>query len=193
MVSITKGLNLKCKNNLGGVKYIYLFPFVKYQRSLIGLNGNFLVNFPQTEIYKFEFVGVPTLDISQDEDDGGKFYNNSISFNLQGLKDAFEVQKLAKKDYRCIIETNKGNKRILGLFNGLYLDKLTSNTGSGKSDLNGFSLSFKGEEIKEPFFIEDLADAGFTVNQNIETYFRITQNGDFRTTQNNDNRIINNG
>ena len=193
MVSITKGYNISCKNNLGGVKYIYLFPFVKYPRSLIEFTDNLLDVFPTTIIYKFEFVGVPSLDISQEENDGGKFYNNSISFELQGLQDAFTVQKLSKKDYRCIVEMNNGNKRILGLFNGLYLDKLSSNTGSGKSDLNGFSLSFKGEEIKEPLFINNLNDAGFTVNQDIETFFRITQSGDFRTIQNNDNRIIQNG
>lgn len=178
MVSITSGYNYKCNDNLGGVKYIYLFPFVKYPRSQINITNNILNTFPTTTIYKFEFVGSPSLEISQEENDGGKFYNESISFDLLGLNDSFEIQKLIKKDYRCIIEDNNGNKRILGLYNGLELNSLNSSTGGGKSDLNGFKLSFKGQEINEPFFINDLNDAGFTISGQDLDYL-LQENGDF--------------
>lgn len=126
--------------------------------------GNVLVSYPTTVIYEFDFVGNPNLDISQDENDGGKFYNNNITFDLVGLKDAVEVQKLAKKDYIIIFEDENGNNRILGLKNGLALDSLTSNTGGAKSDLSGFNLSFKGQEEEEPYFINDLANAGFVLD-----------------------------
>ena len=66
--------------------------------------GNLLVSYPTTLIYEFEFVGNPNIDISQDENDGGKFYNNNITFDLVGLSDAVEIQKLAKKDYIIIVK-----------------------------------------------------------------------------------------
>jgi len=126
--------------------------------------GNLLVSYPTTLIYEFDFVGNPNVDISQDENDGGKFYNNNITFDLVGLSDAVEIQKLAKKDYIIIFEDENGNNRILGLKNGLALDSLTSNTGGAKSDLSGFNLSFKGQEEEEPYFINNLADAGFVLD-----------------------------
>lgn len=187
MVSITSGYNYKCNDNLGGVKYIYLFPFVKYQRSLINITNNVLNTFPTTTIFKFEFLGSPTLEISQEENDGGKFYNQSISFDLLGLNDSFEIQKLIKKDYRCIIEDNNGNKRILGLYNGLELNSFNSSTGSGKSDLNGFKLSFKGQEINEPFFINDLESAGFVIGQ---FNFLLLEDGFYLLQENNDKIIL---
>ena len=110
--------------------------------------GNLLVSYPTTVIYYFEFVG-------------GKFYNNNITFDLVGLSDAVEIQKLAKKDYIIIFEDENGNNRILGLRNGLALDSLTSTTGGAKSDLSGFNLSFKGQEEQEPYFINNLANSGF--------------------------------
>ena len=163
MVSLTKNYFINCKSNLGGVRKLYLFPFVKYSRSLLTVVGNLLVSYPTTLIYEFNFVGNPNVDISQDENDGGKFYNNNITFDLVGLKDAVEIQKLAKKDYIIIFEDENGNNRILGLKNGLALDSLTSNTGGAKSDLSGFNLSFKGQEEEEPYFINNLANAGFVL------------------------------
>jgi hypothetical protein len=163
LVSLTKNYFINCKSNLGGVRKLYLFPFVKYSRSLISVVGNVLVSYPTTVIYEFDFVGTPNVDISQDENDGGKFYNNNITFDLLGLKDAVEIQKLAKKDYIIIFEDENGNNRILGLKNGLALDSLTSNTGGAKSDLSGFNLSFKGQEEEEPYFINNLSNAGFVL------------------------------
>lgn len=187
MVSLTSGYKYKCNKNLGGVKYIYLFPFVKYPRSIIDITNNVLDLFPATEIYKFEFIGSANLEINQEENDGGKFYNQGISFDLVNIKDAFEIQKLSKKDYRCIIEDNNGNKRILGLYNGLELNTLTSQSGSGKSDLNGFKLSFKGQEVNEPYFINNLENAGFTIYE--ESYL-LLENGFYLLQENNDKIIL---
>lgn len=182
MVSLTKNYFINCKSNLGGVRKLYLFPFVKYSRSLVTVVGNLLVSYPTTLIYEFEFVGNPNVDISQDENDGGKFYNNNITFDLVGLSYAVEIQKLAKKDYIIIFEDENGNKRILGLRNGLVLDSLTSSTGGAKSDLSGFNLSFKGQEEQEPYFINNLANTGFVLDNEppliIENYTDLFYTGE---------------
>ena len=147
--------------------------------------GNVLVSYPTTLIYEFDFVGNPNVDISQDENDGGKFYNNNITFDLLGLKDALEIQKLAKKDYIIIFEDENGNNRILGLKNGLSLDSLTSNTGGAKSDLSGFNLSFKGQEEEEPYFINNLFDTGFQIENPFEDDFILQENSSFLLLENN--------
>ena len=56
MVSINT-YDRKCKSTLGGLKKIYLFPFVKYNRSQIIINGMELIEFPSTGIVEFDVIG----------------------------------------------------------------------------------------------------------------------------------------
>ena len=188
MVStITQGYNRKCKNSLGGISKLWLFPYVKYSRSQIIIDGNILETFPNTTIYRFNFVGDPSPTENQTEDDGGKYYDLGISFDLQGLNDSANIEKLLYKDYRFIIQDRNGLFRIFGLYDGVECSSLKSNTGSSKADLNGFSLSFEGKEEKGSFFINNLEEAGFF---DADFNYRITQDGQFRITENNNFRII---
>lgn len=194
MVSITQGYNRSCKSSIGGVKKVYFFSFVKYARSLITLNSNVLTSFPTTIIYDFDGFESGGFSESMQEDDGGKFVSQKIdlTFKNSGLN-FLDFQKLLFKDIRLIIEDYNGNKRILGLYNGLEVTNLKSDIGTSKSSLNGFNLSVEGNELISAPFINDLNDAGFTISGTEETFYRITQNGDLRITQNNNNRITQNG
>ena len=187
MVStITSGRDRQCRNNLGGISKLWLFPFVKYSRSQIVINNNVLLSFPDTTIYRFNYNGNPAPTENQSENDGGKFYDLSISFDLLYSSDAPNIEKLLKKDYRLIFQDRNGLYRIFGLYTGLVCDSLTYNSGGGKSDLNGFTLSFSGQEEKGSFFIDNLEDAGFF---DADIDFRITELGEFRITENNNFRI----
>ena len=187
MEVVKNGYDRQCKDAKSGVKYIYLFPFVKYSRSQIITTNNFLNTFPETIIYKFETNGNPILNESQEVDAGGKFFNQSLSFDLVYRDDFENLKKLLKKDYRCIVFDNNGYYRILGLYNGLELGSLNYNTGGGKTELNGFKLDFSGKEERESFFINNLEDAGF-IDGGVE--FRILESGEFRLTESNEFRIL---
>jgi len=184
--TITSGRDRVCRNNLGGISKLWLFPFVKYSRSQIVINNNVLLSFPDTTIYRFNYNGNPAPAENQSENDGGKFYDLSISFDLLYSTDAPNIEKLLKKDYRLIFQDRNGLYRIFGLYTGLVCDSLTYNSGSGKSELNGFTLSFTGQEEKGSFFIDNLEDAGFF---DADIDFRITELGEFRITENDNFRI----
>jgi len=189
MVStITSGYNRKCKDNLGGVDEIYLFPFVNYSRSQINVSENILVTFPTTTIYKFYSNGSPNANESQEQDDGGKYYNQTLALELQGANESENISKLLRKDYRLIFRDRNGLYRIFGLYNGLEAGTLNYDTGSGKSDFNGFKIDFSGKEEYQSFFINDLEEAGFF---NADFDYRITEAGEFRITENNEFRIVN--
>jgi hypothetical protein len=68
----------------------------------------------------------------------------------------------------------------------MICENITYTTGGGKSDLNGFTIDFKGQEEKGSFFINDLDDAGFF---DAGEDYRITELGEFRITENNNFRI----
>mgnify|MGYP003640462250 CR=1 FL=1 len=138
MVSITR----KCKDSQGGLDKIYLFKHVNYLRSQIVLNDNVLVTYPATTIFEFEVNNQPSANQTNQENDGGKFYDLSISI---------------------IIKDRNGNFRFLGNENGLTCNDIKYTTGGAKNSLNGVSLSFTGQEEKEAYYINNLASAGFEI------------------------------
>ena len=152
-MEIISGRNRVCKDSQGGIKRIYLFPFVKYSRSQIQLNNNVLISFPSTEVFEFEVVGDLGVTQAMSENDGGKFFDISFEVLIDGH---LEINKFLKKDFRAVILDRLGNYRLLGCFNGLTCNSVNKTTGSGKSDFNGFKLSFEGQEIKEAPFFYDL-------------------------------------
>jgi len=188
MVStITSGYNRKCKQSLGGVDEIYLFPYVNYSRSQIVTDDNVLVTFPNTTIYKFYSNGNPNANETQETDGGGKYFNQSLPLDLQYSGNPFDLEKLLKKDYRVIFRDRNGYYRIFGLYIGLEATNLNYNTGSSKSDFNGFKIDFSGKEEKQSFFINDLESAGFFID---ELDYRILESGEYRITENNEFRIL---
>ena len=114
VLAVNNGYNRKCKNNLGGIDEIYLFPFVNYSRSQIVTSGNILTTFPMTTIYKFYSNGSPNANENQETEAGGKFYNQSIALELQGANDSENISKLLYKDYRLIFKDRNGLYRIFG-------------------------------------------------------------------------------
>ena len=184
---ISNGRQLVCKNSLGGISKLWLFPYVKYNRSQIITQSNILETFPTTTIYRFNFLGNPNPTNAQVEEDGGKCFNLGITFDLQGSNDSYNIEKLLFKDYRFITQDRNGLYVIYGLFNGVECSSLTYNSGGGKQDLNGFNLSFEGKEENGVYFIDNLEEAGFF---DADFNYRITQDGKFRITQNNNFRII---
>lgn len=189
MVStITSGYSRKCKDSLGGVDEVYLFPYVNYSRSQIIVDGNILVTFPTTTIYKFYCNGNPNANETQENSDGGKFFNQSLPIELQGVNGIENISKLVNKDYRLIFRDRNGLYRIFGLYNGLESGALDYVTGGAKADFNGFKISFTGKEEYQSFFINDLENAGF-FDAGLD--YRITEDGDLRITENNDFRIVN--
>lgn len=176
---IASGRNRICKNLQGGVYELFIFPFVKYSRSQIVTSGNFLTDFPETTIYPFYSLGTPTPTQQMEQDAGGKYYNQSISLEFDSYD---EAEKLLNKDYRIIFKDRLGNYRILGLYNGLESGSLNYSSGGGKTDLNGYKISFDGKEEREAFFIKDLASAGFIIDGTLPVLLQ--ENGDFLLQEN---------
>lgn len=192
METLGNGYNRKCKDSVGGVNTIWLLKYIKYRRSQIVTDGNFLIEFPESFIYKFESLANPNFSETQETDAGGKFYNQSISLTFN-TTDFFDVEEYESLFFRILIRDNNGLYRILGLYNGLESGTIDYTTGSGKLDLNGLKIDFSGREEKPAFFITDLDDTGFIDNGTGEKFFFTYQDGTPIFLQNNDNLIFQNG
>ena len=183
-----------CKNSIGGLRNIYVMPFVKYGVSEIDVdNGVELFSFPNTTVYKYE-LRADGNNFNQDIsiDDNGESYSQSLTVVLKkiDLDTNVELFKLAKLELRVIAETRLGKFFILGLDNGVTLD-YNINTGGAKSDFNGYDLTIEGTEKYLAPFIDNLTDVGFEVEG--EFFGLLLQNDDNLVLQNDDNLITQNG
>jgi len=187
-MEIVSGYNRKCKDNSGGVKSVWLLKWQKYNRSQIITTGNYLTTFPESFIFKFESVTPPTASESQQQNEGGKFFEQSITMSFKA-KSSREFEQMIKNDWRCLVLDNNGLYRLFGLYNGMECGTIDFKTGGTKNELNGYSFTLTGLEKYEAYFIENPTDLGLTE----EEFFLLFQNNDFFMTQNNYNLNYHNG
>lgn len=150
---LTSGRTEPCRDVIGGVKNVYLFPYVKYAPSQIDIKFETLVEFPSTTLFKYEVQnGQFEQTISNDEN--GINYNQSLSFTIfkQDLLTTRELNVLTNIDFRFVAEFYDGSFRVSGLFNGAKIESLTLSSGGSKTDLNGYNVTITGnEEIQAPY------------------------------------------
>ena len=174
---ITSGFTLGCRDNTGGIKNLYILSgsidtVTDASEGLIsGITGS-------GEFFKYELFR-QTSDfseaISATPENGTVFYEqtvNAVFFKLQSAT-RNQVRVLAKNpDLKIIVETNNGSEDgvgrywLLGEQNGVQLLSGTGATGTAFGDLNGYSLTFTGQEPEPASEISgSLSDAlsGITV------------------------------
>lgn len=149
--------NSKCKVTHGGIKRIYLMPFVKYNRTLINDSEMSLTKFPASYIYKFECVG--SYNQQNEVEEGSYYFYQNISINLSEVYNEINIHNFLKTDFRVIVETNNNDLIMFGVYNGLSC-KVTNTSGTNRNEFNGFSLDFTGKEEKAGLIIDSLDNLG---------------------------------
>lgn len=189
MSFVTQGRKeITCRDNVGGIKNVYLFPFIAYDSdTFLGSRGSEIQGFPATEVFKYEVRnGNFNEQIINDEE--GIYYDQRLTFDLfkWDLTTQEELKKLSNIEIRYIVQYNAGYYKIGGLEKGAYVDSKDITTGGAKSDFNGFSVSINSkEEWKAPFIDIEL----FTVNG--QTYSFIFEDGDNYIFEDSNNFILN--
>ena len=150
-----------CRDNIGGVKSVYLFSFTQYAYNLIqGVRGVNITSFPDNTYYKYEVTGANFSETIKN-DENGISYSQNLTFTLlkQDTGTTRELDLMQKLDLRYIVEFNNGDLKMGGVYNGARLDSYTINSGSSKGSLNGYSLTFSGEEeFASPFVSREIID-----------------------------------
>lgn len=165
----------KCKVTQGKIKRAYLFPYVKYSRSQIKDFEMSLTAFPSgVTVYQFDVEG--NYNQNSNEEQGSYFFDQTVSIQLSEVYDVLDIHKFLKVDYRIIVETYNNQLIMFGARNGMNA-RATNQTGTSKSEFNGFTLNFTGKEEKSGLLISSLEDFGFRI-------FGPTNNGFFEYTFN---------
>lgn len=167
-MGLTSGrTEIGCYDSIGGLKNVFLFPYVSYTRTqILGTRGEDLTTFPATDIYEFAITDGVMNESSDVE--GGLSYNQSLSFVLkrQDQDTNYELTQIEKIELRYIVEFNNGDFKIGGLFNGAALSFDTSSGGS-KQDFNGYNVKIESTEEWQSAFITNLSSVGFTIKHHL--------------------------
>jgi len=154
---ITSGFTLGCRDNSGGIKNLYILSgsidsITDASEGLIdAISGS-------GEFFQFELFRQTsdfTEAISSTPENGTVFYDQTVNATFFKLQSATrnQVRVLAKNpDLKVIVETNNGSQDgigrywLLGEENGVQLLSGTGQTGTAFGDLNGYALTFTGQE-----------------------------------------------
>ena len=152
---ISSGLQLGCSDGIGGIKQFYI---VGGGGSITGLtydaDGAITGGTASagSTIYSFSVkrnTSSLTQNITKSYEQGSIFYDQELKVRFykydQAKRD--QVKILGQNDQLQIIATDfLGTQYYLGQTNGLFLSAGSSATGTAYGDLNGFELTFKGQE-----------------------------------------------
>ena len=170
-----------CLDSLGGLKNIYLFTYVHYRKYQIQVDGNVLVSYPDTTIYKYELrADANTFTTDLDTNADGISYTQNANFQVIGLKkDRVEINELLNKRIGCIVENRQGQFFIMGVYNGVIVKSVKATSGDGRSSFKGYTITLQAKELNAPFFINDLEGAGFEIFKPVTDGFMLQETEDF--------------
>lgn len=154
---ITSGFSLGCRDNAGGIKNIYILS--GSIDSITGADNGLITDITGTgEFFKFELnkqSGDLTETINSSIENGTVFYDQIINAPFHKLQASTrnQVKILAQApELKIIVETNNGAEDsvgvnfLVGQYNGMTLSGGSGQTGTAFGDLNGYTLTFNGQE-----------------------------------------------
>ena len=175
---ITSGFTLGCRDNTGGIKALYILSGsisdlnTDANGKITGITGS-------GDFYKFELFRQTSNyaeEISSTPENGTVFYNQTLNAVFFKMKQSVrnQVNTLAQNpNLRVIVQTNNGTVDgsgafwLMGQTNGAQLLSGTGQTGTAFGDLNGYNLTFTGQE---PFPSSEV-EAGTTADPNQNDVF----------------------
>lgn len=172
--ALTRGrTELACRDNIGGVRRIFLAKFANYTfKQIGGTRGVEVTSFPTTTFYQYECENASYSESISNNADGVSF-NQTLQFTLtkSDLITTNELDRAQKIDLYAVAELNDGTQRILGLFNGARINNYTIESGGAKSDLNGYNVTIQAtEEYAAAFFDTSLVGENFLLLEDSFNY-----------------------
>jgi hypothetical protein len=166
---ITHGRLEQCKDVVGGLQAIYILNYGLYDAvqdiTYVGTTDEIsLINLPaSTPVYKFELKGTNSFEttITSSRENGTTFFEQVLAVTLkkQDVQTHKEIKLLTYGRPNIIVRTNANQFFIAGLARGMDVTAGTIGNGTALGDMNGYSLTFTGQEAVPANFLDCTNDA----------------------------------
>jgi len=162
--NITSGYTLGCRANTGGLTSVFILSgsitaVAETAGAITEITGI-------GEFFEFELprnVGQLLETPNASLENGSLFFEQQVDIQMQKLQTSVrnQVFELAKNpDLKIIVKTNNGTDDgvgqyfLVGRYRGMSVSGGTGGSGTAFGDLNGYSLSFTGQEPAPVFEID---------------------------------------
>lgn len=158
---LSTGFTLDCRDSIGGVDEVWIGEQDALNATTFAVSSGAVTVMAMTGGKKFYNYKLRRNTSEAKADNAGDVANGSgyIMQQVQIQLDRFDVAKrneiriLAKKPLMFIVKDKNGLLSLYGAYNGLDLSEGTAGTGKEANSLNGFNLTFTGEENDYPYGI----------------------------------------
>lgn len=145
----------RCKDQYGGIKNLWLTPFVDYDETDIYVYDDILETFPTTTLYSYDVDGDFSQSYNSDES-----WSQNLGLKLSELYGSVMPKTFKNTKFRAVVETNNGYYLMFGLIGGL--DAAMNNaSGEGFAAFSGLEITLSGTEESNAVMV-DIND--FTIN-----------------------------
>ena len=161
---ITSGRLEQCKDIVGGLQAIYVLNYGLYDATTdvtytAGTDEISAISLPlATPIYKFELKGTNSFEttITSSRENGTTFFEQVLSIQLkkQDVQTHKEVKLLTYGRPNIIVRTNANQFFMAGLARGMDVTAGTIGNGTVLGDMNGYGLTFTGQEALPANFLD---------------------------------------
>jgi len=170
---ITHGRLEQCKDVVGGLQAIYILNYGLYDPLIdivynAGTDEITNINIAgSTPIYKFELKGTNSFEttITSSRENGTTFFEQVLAVQLkkQDVQTHKEIKLLTYGRPNIIVRTNANQYFIAGLVRGMDVTAGTIGNGTNLGDMNGYSLTFTGQEAVPANFLDCSTEAQLEV------------------------------
>jgi hypothetical protein len=165
---ISNGVAEPCKSAIGGLDAIYIINYGDYAATDITYNNT---NTDQIDdingvatVYKFDLKGANSFEqtITSSRDNGTTFVEQTLTVNLkqQSAVKHKLVKLLAYGRPHVVVRTRAGQYFLAGLERGMDLTTGVISNGTAAGDMNGYTLTFVGQENIPANFLNCSTEAG---------------------------------
>jgi hypothetical protein len=173
---ISHGRIEPCKDAVGGLKNLYILNYglydetditydttVGYEDVITGITLTPIAPATTAYIYKFELKGTNSFEqtITSSRENGTTFFEQVLTVMLK-KQDAITHKQIKLLSYgrpNIIVENNNGQYFIAGLLRGMDVTAGTISNGTALGDMNGYSLTFTGQEATPANFLDAATEA----------------------------------
>jgi len=168
---ISHGRIEPCKDAVGGLKNLYILNYGLYDETDITYDTTAgyedqitAITLPAlSSIYKFELKGTNSFEqtITSSRKNGTTFFEQVLTVMLK-KQDAITHKQIKLLSYgrpNIIVENNNGQYFIAGLLRGMDVTAGTISNGTALGDMNGYSLTFTGQEATPANFLDAATEA----------------------------------
>jgi hypothetical protein len=154
--ALTKGRKLASKKTVGGLEAIYFTDYGSLGEIGIDSTGEITSLGDGPSFFRYQIKGNSSLEtsINSSRENGTTFYTSVLNVTLTALDKATQEELktlIAERPY-VVVQTYSGKFLFCGLQHGCEVTGGTIVTGSGMSELSGFTLVLEAKEKKPPAF-----------------------------------------